>query len=293
MTARERRALGTATVFLAPNVILVAVFLMLPILASLVIAFLDWDAVSSPESAGLANFTELAGDRAFRDALLTTGLFVLLTVPLTVALSLAVAVLLDSVAYGRSVLRILLFLPYAMSSVLVGLMWRWFYNPQYGLLNYLLSLVGITGPAWLNEPGLALPSVAAIFVWQQLGFNVVLFMVALREVPVELRWAVRVDLGGWWSELRHAVLPMISPVTFFVVLNVSFAAFQTFDLAYVTTRGGPAGSTTLVLQFIYENAFGSFRMGYASAAAFAYVLLIGLATWLIWASRRRWVLGES
>jgi multiple sugar transport system permease protein len=125
------------------------------------------------------------------------------------------------------------------------------------------------------------------------GFNVVLFLVALGEVPKELRWAAKVDGAGAWHEFRHVVLPIISPITFFAVLNALFNAFQTFDLAYVMTGGGPGRATTLAMQYIYDAAFSDFRMGYASAAAVIYIAAIGLITLLVWKSRRRWVFEES
>ena len=289
----ERRHARTALLFLAPNLILVTVFLFIPVVANLGISFTDWDVVSPAEGVGLANYSELLTSNAFRQSLVTTAGFVLLTVPLTVALSLALALLLDSIVYSAAAFRVAIFIPYAMSGVIVGLMWRWFFNPEYGLLNYLLSLVGIQGPAWLNDPALALPSVAVAFIWGQVGFSVVLFLVVLREVPTELRWAARVDGAGWWRELFHVVLPLISPTTFFVLLNLCFVAFQTFDLAYVMTKGGPGRATTLVMQFIYDQAFGSFRIGYAAAAAFVYVAIIGAITLIAWWTRRLWVLGED
>jgi multiple sugar transport system permease protein len=292
-SAMDRRNARTALLFLAPNLILVAVFLFIPVVANLGISFTDWDVVSEANPVGFANYTELLASPEFRQALVTTGVFTLITVSLTLVLSLALALLLDSIVYSAGAYRMALFIPYAMSGVVVGLMWRWFYNPEYGLLNYLLSFIGIQGPAWLNDPALALPSVAAVFIWQQVGFNMVLFLVVLREVPTELRWAARVDGAGWWRELFHVTLPLISPTTFFVVLNLSFIAFQTFDLAYVMTKGGPGRATTLVMQFIYDQAFGSFRLGYAAAAAFVYVAIIGLITMLAWATRRLWVLGED
>jgi multiple sugar transport system permease protein len=292
-THSERRHARAAAAFLAPNLVLVTVFLFIPVVANLVISFTDWDVISPAKAVGTSNYTELFTSEPFRQALLTTAGFVVLTVPVTLALSLALAILLDSLAFGANAFRVAIFMPYAMSGVLVGLMWRWFYNPEYGLLNYLLSFVGIQGPEWLNNPALALPSVAAVFVWQQVGFNVVLFMVALREIPLELRWAARVDGAGWWRELVSVVLPLISPITFFALLNLAFTAFQTFDLAYVMTKGGPGRATTLVMQFIYDQAFGSFRIGFAAAAAFVYVAIIGLITWLAWGTRRLWVLGED
>lgn len=293
LTPSQRREFGTALAFLSPNLILVGIFLFVPLAASLVISLLNWDVISTPEFAGLGNYQELAADGEFWSSIARTGLFIVIAIPVTLVASLALAVLIDNLALKPIIWRTVLFVPFAMSSVVVGLTWRWFYNPQYGLLNYLLSIVGIQGPEWLNDPNLALPSIVVVFVWQQVGFNMLLFLVALREVPEELRWAARVDGASGWGEFRHVVLPLISPITFFALLNIAINAFQIFDLAFVMTRGGPGQATTFVLQFIYDAAFGSFRVGYASAAAFVYVLLIGILTWIAWTLRRRWVLGED
>jgi multiple sugar transport system permease protein len=293
LTLSQRREFRTAALFLSPNLILVGVFLFIPVVASFAISLLEWDVISAPEFSGIGNYQALAVDAEFWTSIARTGLFIAIAIPITLAASLGLAVLIDSLALAPILWRTVLFIPFAMSSVVVGLTWRWFYNPQYGLLNYLLSVVGIQGPEWLNDPTLALPSIVVVFVWQQVGFNMLLFLVALREVPEELRWASRVDGAGPWREFRHVVLPLISPITFFALLNIAINAFQIFDLAFVMTRGGPGQATTFVLQFIYDAAFGSFRVGYASAAAFVYILLIGVLTWVAWSSRRRWVLGED
>jgi ABC-type sugar transport system permease subunit len=272
---------------------LIIVFLFAPLLASVAISFLNWDGISPPTDAGMSNYRELLHDTFFFHSMALTGLFVAATVPLTMVLALALALLLENVVYAKPWFRVALFVPYAMSSVIVALIWRWFFDGAYGFLNYLLHFVGIQGPDWLNNPHFALPAVISVFIWQQVGFNVVLFIVALNEVPSEIKAAARVDGGGPWVEFRYVTLPMISPITFFILLNTAFLAFQSFDLAYVMTDGGPGTSTTFMMQFIYQSAFQSFRLGYAAAAAVVYILAIGAVTAAIWAMRRHFVFAEE
>jgi multiple sugar transport system permease protein len=293
LTLNQRREAAAAAAFISPNLLIVGVFLLVPLVAAFGISLLDWNVITPATFVGVDNYQQLAVDNQFWGAMGRTVLFILVAIPITLVLSLGFAVLIDNMALSPILWRTVIFLPYAMSSVVVGLTWRWFYNAEYGLLNYLLSLVGIQGPAWLNDPALALPSVVVVFVWQQVGFNMLLFLVALREVPEELRWAAKVDGANGWVEFRHVVLPLISPITFFALINIAINAFQIFDLAFVMTRGGPGQATTFVLQFIYDAAFGSFAVGYAAAASFLYVLLIGVLTWVAWVLRRRWVLGED
>jgi multiple sugar transport system permease protein len=289
----QKREFAAAAAFISPNLLIVGVFLFMPLIAVFVISLLDWNVITPATFVGADNYQRLAADGQFWGSMGRTVVFILAVIPMTLVCSLGLAVVIDNMAFSPLFWRTIVFLPYAMSSVVVGLTWRWFYNPEYGLLNYLLSLLGIQGPAWLNDPALALPSVIVVFIWQQVGFNMLLFLVALREVPEELRWSAKVDGASSWGEFRHVVLPLISPMTFFALINISINAFQIFDLSYVMTGGGPGQATTFVLQFIYEAAFGSFAVGYASAVSFVYVLLIGVLTWTAWTLRRRWVLGED
>lgn len=284
---RDTRA---AIVFLSPNLVLVVGLTFVPTVASIVLAFTQWDVITPPELIGWENFRELAGDPSFRRAMLNTLVYTVISVPITIGFGLVLALALQRTAYLRRLYRLGFFAPVVLSSVLVGLTWRWFFDPYYGLANYLLDLVGLTGPNWLADPTLALPSIIFMATWQNIGLYLVFFLVALEEVPQELRWAARVDGCGPWQEFRHVTFPMISPMTFFAFLIAAINAFQVFDLVYVTA--GNAEATLVMIQFIYDEAFLSFRMGYAAAASILYLIIIATLTLVFWSVRRRWVVGE-
>jgi multiple sugar transport system permease protein len=290
---RSRNDSLAAFGFLAPNLGVTLVFLIFPLAASVFISFYSWDGVSQANPTGLENYSDLLNDAEFRRALLNTAIFVVASVPATVVLALAAAQFLVRLAYFKTIFRLALFIPYAMSGVVVALVWRWFFNGNYGVLNYALSLVGISGPDWLNDPSTMMLSVVIIAVWQQVGFNVVLFIVGLQEVPAELVMAARVDGANGWQVFRHVTLPMLSPITFFILLNSVFTAFQVFDTVYVLSSGEPNRPIRMAVQFIYDEAFTSFKLGGASAAAVIYIVIIGIFTGVLWFTRRFWVLGED
>lgn len=291
---RRRRSDTKAAIgFLGPNLLITLAFLIFPLAASVFFSFYDWDGINVAKPVGLHNYSVLIGSSEFRRAIINTGLYVVLSVPTTVVLALAAAQFLVKLSYFKGIYRLALFIPYAMSGVVVALVWRWFFNGDYGVLNYLLHLIGIQGPDWLNNPSTMMLSVVIIAVWQQVGFNVVLFIVGLQEVPPELVMAAKVDGATGWQVFRHVTFPMLSPITFFILLNAMFTSFQVFDTVYVLSSGQPNGPIRMAIQFIYDEAFTSFRLGSASAAAVIYIVLIAILTGAMWSTRRFWVLGEE
>jgi multiple sugar transport system permease protein len=282
-----------AFVLLLPNFVLVLLFTLAPTAAGLVLSFTEWDIISPAKLVGVDNFTRLATDAEFWIALRNTLIYTVVSVPVGMALSLALALLLNLRLPGTIIYRTVLFIPVVMSGVLVSLTWRWLFNPDYGPINYTLSLMGIRGPNWLSDLRWALPAIMIVTIWKNLGYNMVLFLAALQDVPAEYYDAARIDGANAWREFRYITWPLISPATFFAFIVSMIGSFQVFDIVYMMTRGGPGRATSVMVQYIYENAFQYFKMGYAAAIAmvfFAFILILSLLQWYL---RRRWVFGED
>jgi multiple sugar transport system permease protein len=275
LRAQRRREMIEAYLYLLPTFVGLILFSLGAIVVSVGISFMDWDILQPPHWVGLSNYVRLFSTplnwQVFGNTLSYTGVIV----PVGTALALGLALALNRGLRGIVLLRSLYFLPVISSTVAVALVWGWLYNQQFGLINYLLSVVGITGPAWLADTRTAMPAVIIMSIWKGLGYNMVIFLAGLQGIPRELYEAAAIDGAGAWAQFRYVTLPLVSPTTFFVVVLSTIAAFQVFDQTYVMTGGGPAYSTTTLALFIYQNAFQWFHMGYA--AALSYVLFAAVA----------------
>lgn len=186
-------------------------------------------------------------------------------------------------------MRTVYFLPVVTSWVVVSLVWKWLLNPQFGIVNYVLGLVGIHGPGWWLDPHWAMPSVILASAWKDLGFVMVIFLAGLQAIPEEYYDAASVDGAGRWARFRHVTVPLLSPATFFVVVISLVNNFQVFDQVWVMTQGGPAGSTSVVVQQVVQNAFDYGRMGYASAMSWVLFAVILVITVTQLRLQKRWV----
>jgi len=263
--------------FLLPSLIGFALFTAGPVLAAGVISLLDWNLFSPPSFAGVRNFVRLADDSTFWSALGNTAYFTFVSVPLTMLVSLALALLLNQGLRQVAVVRSLLLLPYATITVAVAFVWIWLYIPQDGLVNSALSVVGIQGPAWLISDAWAMPALIAMSVWKGFGFGMVVFLAGLQAIPQQLYEAATIDGTGPWQRFRHVTLPMLSPSVFFVVVTSVIASFQVFDQALIMTDGGPGSSTTTMVMYIYRTAFQNYDQGYAAAQSlvlFGFIVVI-------------------
>jgi ABC-type sugar transport system permease subunit len=262
----------------------IAIFLLvrvIPSLAALYISFTDFSGVTSPKWIGLANYLELARDPVFRRALLNTVVYTLgVAVPSTF-LGLGVALLLNTTILFRSLLRTLFFLPAVVSFVSIAVIWAYILNSQFGILNYLLSLLGIKKILWLDSTAWALPSLIVIGVWKQIGYTTIIYLAGLQAIPHELHEAAKVDGASAIERFFDITWPLLLPVTVFVLLMTAIVGFQAFDQVLVLTAGGPANATTTVVIETYKNAFEFLRFGYASAMAFALAVVIGLFSMLL------------
>ncbi len=278
-----------AWILLTPAIAGVLLFVLIPFVASIYLSLTKYTLVEPPKFIFFANYRDLAADPSFWKTLSKTAYFSFTGIPLSLVLALALALVMNRNLVGIAAFRTAFFVPVVSSWVAVGLVWRWLYNPEFGLVNYALSLVGITGPEWLVSSTWAMPAVILVNVWKGLGFNMMLYLAALQGVPEQLYEASRIDSATPWQQFWAITFPMISPTTFFLAVTSIINSFQVFDAIYTMTQGGPEESTKVIIYYLYQSAFGFLRMGYAAAMAwtlFAFVLLLTLVQWAL---SKRWV----
>jgi multiple sugar transport system permease protein len=279
--------------FLAPALILIGIFFLLPVVASLLLSVSDFDiyAVGDPSNArfvGAANYGRLLHSADFWVALRNTFYFALVGGPLTVAASLGAALLVNTkLARFKGFFRTVYFIPFVTTLVAVAIVWRYLYHPRYGLINYALGAAGLHGADWLGDPRWALPAIIVMSVWKNFGYNMLIFIAGLQSIPGELYEAAELDGAGPVRRFRHVTVPMLGPTLLFVAVITLIGYFQLFAEPYVMTQGGPLRSTTSVVLLMYEEGFRWWRMGYAAALAF--VLFIVMLLWtFIQARVQRW-----
>ena len=277
-------------VYLAPTLAGMLLLSAGAIVGAFLVGFTQWDLVAPPAWTGLANYRAMLASALFWEVFGNTFYFVALAVPFAVGGALLLALLVNQQLRGMAFFRTVYFMPVVASMVAVALVWSWIYNPEYGLLNSVLSRwFGVRGPEWLADPRWAMPALVIVTVWKGLGYNMLLFLAGLQNVPKELYEAALADGARSWSCFRHVTLPILSPTTFFVVVISIINAFQVFEQTFILTRGGPGNATRTLSYFIYENAFQFFRMGYASAMAVVLFLLLFGITLLQLRLQKRWV----
>ena len=266
--------------FIAPALLLIAVFFFLPVAASLLLSVTDFDiyAIASLDNVrfvGLRNYIELMQNPLFWTAARNTFYFALDGGPLTVAVSLAAALLLSSrLVRFRGVFRTIYFVPFVTTLVAVALVWRYLYHPQYGLINYVLGWIGIAPIDWLGDPRWAMPAIILLAVWKGFGYNMLIFIAGIQNIPTDLYEAAELDGAGPLRRFVHVTLPQLAPTFLFVGVITMIGYFQLFAEPYVMTSGGPLRSTTSLVLLMYEEGFRWWRMGTAAAVAFVLFLII-------------------
>ncbi|MFI6873813.1 carbohydrate ABC transporter permease [Streptomyces sp. NPDC050400] len=259
-----------------PALLHAALWIGLPIVAAVYLAFTSYDVLTAPRFVGLANFRDMLDDAMFRKSIVNTVIYTFFTVPFGMLLGLLLALALDRGLRARGVFRTAIFLPQVTATVAIALVWLWIYNPRNGLFNTLLGLFGIEGPAWLASTSWAMPSVILVGIWQGIGMKMLIYLAALQNLPKDLYEAASVDGASPVRQFFSITLPLLKPATFFVLITSLIGAFQSFDQIYILTDGGPAGSTTMMTYEIYKSAFREFRVGYACAQSLVlFVLLMG------------------
>jgi multiple sugar transport system permease protein len=273
-----------AWLFLAPALLLIFIFFFLPVLASLLLSVTDFDiyAIASPGTTrfvGLANYVKLLHDPEFWTALRNTFYFAIVGGPLTIAVSLGAALLLDArLVRFKTVFRTIYFTPFVTTLVAVAIVWRYLYHTRYGLLNYALGHVGIAPIDWLGNPHWAMPAIIFMSVWKNFGYNMLIFIAGLQAIPQDLYDAAEIDGAGPMRRFVNVTLPLLGPTLLFVGVITMIGYFQLFSEPYVMTSGGPLRSTTSVVLMMYEEGFRWWRMGYAAAIAFVLFIVILIAT---------------
>ncbi|MDX6282082.1 MAG: multiple sugar transport system permease protein [Kribbellaceae bacterium] len=273
-----------AWLFILPSLIGFLIFTAGPVVAAGVISLLNWNLFSSPTFAGLKNFARLGPDPTFWSALGNTAYFTFVSVPLTIVVSLALALLLNQGLRHIAVFRSLLLLPYATITVAVAFVWIWLYIPHGGLVNTVLGWFGIDGPAWLISDNWAMPALIAMSVWKSFGFGMVVFLAGLQAIPQQLYEAAKVDGSSTWQSFRSVTLPMLSPSLFFVIVTSIIGSFQVFDQALIMTNGGPGSRTTTLVMYIYRTGFENYDQGYAAAQSlvlFGFIVVITAAQFVL------------
>lgn len=287
MYERGWRRFGILALFLGPSLIGLLAFTLLPIFASLGLSFTNWDLLTTPKLVGLDNFRHMMSDAEFWHTLRNTLTFLVGYVPLVLAGGLLIAVLLNAQIPFRQLFRTMYFVPVVTSWVAVALVWKWLFNPAYGLINLALSAIGISGPAWLFDPKSAMIAVILTSVWKDIGFIMVIMLAGLQGIPREYYEAASIDGATRGQGLLHITIPLLAPTTIFCLSISLIGAFQVFDQVFVMTEGGPAGATMVLVERIVANAFSYSRMGYASAMSWVLFVLIFIVT-IFFYRLRRW-----
>jgi multiple sugar transport system permease protein len=277
--------------FISPSLIGLMIFMVLPMLASLGLTFMEWDPLLPTrfQFSGFANYRLLVQDKTFFSALFHTLYFIVGYIPLVLACGLGVAILLNHKLKGLAIFRAAFFIPVVSAWVAVALLWTWIFNPQYGLLNYFIGMLGIQGPAWLFDPNWAMPAIIITSVWKDIGFISILYLTGLQNIPDEYYEAASMDGAAAVQKFFKITLPLLGPTTFFALIISLINSFQVFDQVYIMTGGGPAGATTVLVERIVNHAFRYGRMGYAATISWALFLLVFSVTLFQTRLQKRWV----
>jgi len=278
--------------FITPNFLIVLVFTIFPVFFSLYMSTTDWNILSQPNFIGLENYQKILGDSIARQTLFNTFYFTVVSVPLNVAFTLVLAVLLNQKIRGITVFRTAYYLPVISASVAVSLMFMWILANN-GLANQMLTSIGLQPVRWLTDPKIALNSVIGVTIWRGLGLNMIIFLAALQDIPHELIEAAAIDGANAVQRFIKVIVPLISPVIFFVTITSVIGSFQSFDLVYNMTKGGPGRATTVIGYYIWQQAFNYLHMGYGAALAYVVFAAILILTLIQWVLRKRWVYSEE
>ncbi len=297
---RPRRLRGggrehlTGWTFVLPAAVLIAVFGVIPVGWSLVLSFQHNDLLTTPSWVGLGNYRALTHDPLFRSAIWHTVVYTLLFVPISIAGALAIAVALNRKIRFIRFYRTAAFVPVVFSTVATAITFNWLLEPNYGLVDYGLERLGLPAQGFFQDPNQALYAVVAMTVWGWLGFDVIIYLAALQAVPRELLEAAAIDGAGRLTTFRRIVVPLLGPATLFLVVWSTINALQLFDEVYVATRGGPLHATTVIVYYLFDQAFHFFNGGYAAAIAYTlFIAILALTRIQLWVGARRVHYGSS
>lgn len=276
---------GLAAAFLTPNLLLVCVFLLLPLVWAIWISMEKMESLGPPQFLGLNNYSDLLNDPQFWNALKNTAIFTILTVPLGMAIGLGIALLLNTVIPGRSIYRTVIFLPLVISGISTGLIGAWIFDQYNGFVNNFLEAIGLSGPAWQSDGKWAMVSLVIITLWVRVGFDMLIYLAGLQNVDAQLYEAASLDGASAWQKFRYITWPTLKPSTFFLLIMNLIYAFQVFDTVYAMTGGGPGNATTTLVTYAYQAGFdehGLGQLGYAAAIGVVIYLITVIITIFQW-----------
>ncbi|MBB6674636.1 carbohydrate ABC transporter permease [Cohnella nanjingensis] len=288
-----REAQITGWLFISPMVLGFTLLLLFPMGLALYMSLTDWPLLGEHHFTGLDNYRGILADDLFWKVFGNTAYFTVGLVPLNIILALLLALLLSKKLPGIGLFRTAIFVPVMTSLIVWAIVWKYMFATDSGLINQMLQLIGIKGPAWLYDTKLAMPAVIVTSVLKNVGLNMVLFIAALQQVPRSLYEAAELDGAGKTRTFFNVTLPMITPTVFLTVVMTVIGSLKVFGQIYVMTQGGPSESTKVLVYYIWEKAFKLYDLGYASSAAFVLFFVVLALTLVQWQLRKRWVFNES
>lgn len=284
---RNRTLVGWA--FILPNFVGFAALTLVPVVIALALSFLKWNSYDTPTWAGLDNFRRMVASDTFWTALRNTAFYAAGHIPLTLALSLGFAVLLNRKLRGVSFFRTALFIPYVTSLVAAAVVWNMLFSPEFGPVNQALRALGVTDPpGWTTSTTWAMPAIILTSVWRDLGYYMVIYLAGLQTIPAEQHEAAEMDGANGWQRFRHVTLPGLRPTTFFVLIMLTISSFKVFDLVQVMTDGGPGRSTLVLSQLIFREGITEGRFGYSSAISMVLFAIVLTVTLIQFRLQKRW-----
>ena len=290
LTRKQKRENIAAYVLLSPQLVGFLAFVIFPIGYSLFLCFAQWNFISAPTFVGLENFKEVFTDYRFWKSITNTGIYIVFAVPLTLITSLTLALLSNRKIYGLKIYRAAFFLPMVTSSVAISMVWFFIFEPNGGVLNSVLMILGVKEPpAWLQSTTWAKVAIVIVTCWLKMGYYYIIFDAALKNIPKDLYEAADVEGASFWQKTKSITIPSISPVMFFIIIMLFIDIFNMFNEVYVMTGGGPDYSTYTMSMYIYNQAFSEFNMGTAAVASWVLFFIIGIITITQTILKRKWV----
>ncbi len=278
-----------AWLFLAPALIGTVVFIIIPICASFFISLLDWNLLGIPKFVGIDNYVEIFSEKLFWQILWNTLFYAITTTIFAIIIPLVLAVILNEKIRGANVFKTIFFLPYITPMIVLAVVWAWIFDPNYGVFNFLLH----TNIKWLYDTNTAMWALIFVSVWKNIGYNMILMLAGLQNIPEEVDEAAKIDGATGIKKIFKITCPLLSPTILFVSLITTISSFQVFDLIYLMTQGGPENSTSVLVYHMYKNAFEFFKIGKASAIAYVLFGVILFLSMLQWFTRKKWVYNEE
>ncbi|MFD0821365.1 carbohydrate ABC transporter permease, partial [Micromonospora zhanjiangensis] len=264
--------------FVAPNFVLLGVFSYWPVVYNGYLSLTDWNMIAPVKRfVGLDNYVDMFTGAEFRDVMVNTAYFMVGVVAGSMALGLAVALLLNKALKGRGLVRTMVFAPHVLSGAAVGLAWAFIFDPNYGLSRVFFELFGASSPGWLTESSWAMPAIMIVYLWKNIGFAAIVYLAGLQGLPKDLYESAALDGAGGWTLFRRITLPLLSPVTFFLTITTIISSFQAFDVIAMMTGGGPGDATSILSWYVYDKGFSDFQAGPAAAGAVVmFVILLAI-----------------